>query len=195
MCELKYTISICATTSHVRGNCVSQNKPADTAPDEQFVRSNEVTPSYKGYRPASEQSSRVKSRNRNRDTKHELALRRELWRRGLRFRKNVPDLPGKPDIVFPGGRVAVFCDGDFWHGRNWQDLRVKLEHRANAPYWIAKIQSNIDRDQRSSQLLGDAGWLVLRFWETDIQRNLTETADSICRALELRPADTVRHNG
>src|SRR6266542_981458 len=91
-------------------------------------------PSYSGLIPASESSSRVKKRNRRQDTKHELRLRRELWRMGLRFRKNVSSLPGKPDIVFANCRVVVFCDGDFWHGRNWRVLKRNLRTGTNSGY-------------------------------------------------------------
>src|SRR5437879_6384164 len=74
------------------------------------------SPSFKGLKPASEASSRAKRGNRRRDTLQEMLLRRELWKMGLRYRKNVETMPGKPDLVFPGARVVVFCDGDFWHG-------------------------------------------------------------------------------
>src|SRR2546425_5950598 len=85
-----------------------------------------LTPSFRGYKPSSEASSRAMRGNRKRDTKPEKLLRRQLWRLGLRFRKNVSSLPGQPDIVFPTEKIAVFCDGDFWHGRNWADLKSKL---------------------------------------------------------------------
>jgi DNA mismatch endonuclease (patch repair protein) len=87
---------------------------------------------------------------------------------GLRYRKHVLSLPGKPDIVFVRARVAVFCDGDFWHGRDWRSLRVKLKRRANPDYWIPKIRSNIERDRRNERLLAEDGWLVIRLWETDV---------------------------
>jgi DNA mismatch endonuclease, patch repair protein len=90
---------------------------------------------------------------------------------GLRYRKNVKTLPGKPDIVFVKARVAIFCDGDFWHGRDWVNLRFKLERGTNPDYWIAKIKSNIERDLRNNKLLSEAGWLVIRFWETDIKKD------------------------
>jgi len=130
-----------------------------------------TTPSYKGLRAASEASSRAKRRNRCQDTAPELLLRRELWRMGLRYRKNVATLPGKPDVVFAGIKLAVFCDGDFWHGRDWTSRRAKLERGTNATYWLAKIATNMERDRRVTDLLERDGWHVIRLWETDIKNN------------------------
>lgn len=90
---------------------------------------------------------------------------------GLRYRKNVETLPGKPDIVFVRAKVAVFCDGDFWHGRDWQKQRAKLAKGSNATYWLAKIASNIERDKHNTELLERSGWRVMRLWETDIKRD------------------------
>jgi len=87
---------------------------------------------------------------------------------GLRFRKNVRDLPGKPDIVFTKQRVAVFCDGDFWHGRDWPARKRKLHKGANALCWTKKIGANIQRDRLLDQDLKRLGWKVLRLWESDI---------------------------
>lgn len=136
-------------------------------------------PSYKNLKPASEVSSRIKRSNFRKDTQHEIELRRHLWRLGLRYRKNVETLPGKPDIVFVKAKVAIFCDGDFWHGRNWENLRSKLEKGINPEYWIAKIKSNMERDQNINTILADAGWLVIRIWETDIMNTPEKYADQI----------------
>jgi DNA mismatch endonuclease (patch repair protein) len=143
-------------------------------------------PSFTGLKPASAASSRAKRSNRRRDTQHEVLLRRELWRLGLRFKKNVETLPGKPDIVFPGTRVAVFCDGDFWHGRKWQTLKPKLEQGTNATYWSAKIASNIKRDVHNTALLQEAGWHVIRLWETDIKRDPEAAARYIKNVVDAR---------
>jgi DNA mismatch endonuclease, patch repair protein len=144
------------------------------------------TPSFKNYQPSSETSSRIKRANRPTDSKHEITLRRELWRIGLRYRKNVKALPGSPDIVFPKSKVTIFCDGDFWHGRDWGELRKKLERRANSSYWIAKIESNIKRDIRDTARLEELGWKVIRVWETDIQKNATEIANNIYIVVKAR---------
>jgi DNA mismatch endonuclease (patch repair protein) len=102
----------------------------------------------------------------------------------LRFRKNVATLPGKPDIVFREKRVAVFCDGDFWHGRNWVQRRRKLLNGANHSYWIIKIQTNIDRDKRHNRELRKLGWKVVRLWETDILTDVDAAVNSVVRALD-----------
>lgn len=144
------------------------------------------TPSYVGLKPASETSSRIKHANHNVDTKHELLLRSTLWQMGLRYRKNVRNLPGKPDIVFPSVKVVVFCDGDFWHGRNWQVLQEKLLHGTNSDYWIAKIQRNMERDLLNNEILKRDGWLVIRVWEKDIKADVRRVAGNIKTSVEKR---------
>lgn len=144
------------------------------------------TPSYKNLKPASEISSRAKRCNRRKDTLHEIELRRQLWKRGLRYRKNVETLPGKPDIVFIRAKVAIFCDGDFWHGRDWENLRLKLANGTNPEYWIAKIKSNIERDLLNNLILSEAGWLVIRIWETDIKKTPAKYADEIKEVVASR---------
>ena len=129
---------------------------------------------YDDLHPASHAASRAaRGSSSKRDTKPERILRAALWLAGLRgYRCDVLALPGRPDIVFPGTRIAVFCDGDFWHGR---DLKRRLAHlRAghNAAYWIAKIEGNVARDRRHDSALIAAGWVVLRFWESDIVKNV-----------------------
>src|SRR5438552_1744468 len=107
------------------------------------------SPSYVGLQPASLRASRAaRAASDKRDTRCEIILRQALWRMGLRYRTNVVELPGRPDIVFPGARVAVFCDGDFWHGRALRRRLRKLARGHNAPYWAAKIRSNVLRDRR-----------------------------------------------
>ncbi len=138
-----------------------------------------ITPSYKGLKPASELASRIKRNNRRNDTKPEIMLRSELWKRGLRYRTNVISLLGKPDIVFSKSRVVIFCDGDFWHGRNWRALKKKLETGNNSTYWIAKISTNMKRDKRNTILLEEMGWRVVRIWEKDIKQNVSAVASKI----------------
>lgn len=152
------------------------------------------TPSYKGLKPASELASRIKRNNRRTDTKPEMMLRKLLWKIGLRYRKNVKTLPGKPDIVFNNARVVVFCDGDFWHGKNWVMLKSRLENRANSTYWIAKIASNIERDKLNTILLEEMGWLVVRVWESDIKQRPLEIADKIKKIVNWRN-DSVASSG
>ncbi len=144
------------------------------------------TPSFSGLRPASANSSKAKKANKRANTSHELLLRRELRCIGLSYRKNVNDLPGKPDLVFRRARVAVFCDGDFWHGRNWKLLRRNLERGTNSEYWTRKIASNIKRDARINAVLKKSGWHVMRVWETDILSNTSGTARRIKRIVVSR---------
>src|SRR5260370_27528374 len=129
------------------------------------------TPSFTGLKPASQSASLAKGMHRAIDTAHEKLLRGGLWRRGLRFRKNVSTLPGKPDIVFRRAQVAVFCDGDFWHGRNWRHLFTKLKKGTNAPYWCRKILANMARDRRSTRQLRKEGWSGIRLWQSVIKAN------------------------
>jgi len=113
-------------------------------------------------------------------------LRRELWRLGLRYRANDRALPGRPDVVFTKAKVAVFCDGDFWHGREWEARRAKLERGWNAEYWMAKIGRNIERDQHTTELLEQSGWWVIRLWETDIKRDPPSAARQVQQVVESR---------
>jgi len=143
-------------------------------------------PSFNHLQPASRASPRSKQANRAADTHHEHVLCQPLWRLGLRYRKNVRSLPGKPDVVFFAYKVAVFCDGDFWHGRKWSSLRQKLADGANAVYWTAKIDANRQRDERVSAGLRKAGWRVVRFWEGDVLKNPARVAAKVYRIVKAR---------
>jgi DNA mismatch endonuclease (patch repair protein) len=143
-------------------------------------------PRFSSFTPSSEAASRIKQRNRSRDTKAEVLLRKELWRRGLRYRLHAADLPGKPDIVFRAARLLVFCDGDFWHGRRSRERLNKLARGSNAPYWTAKIAANVARDRRNTRLLRRAGWTVIRLWETDILRDVSRAASLVEAAMRNR---------
>lgn len=143
-------------------------------------------PSFTGLQPASAVSSRIKQANRAANTRHELMLRQHLRRLGLRYRKNVHGLPGKPDIAFLAAKVAVFCDGDFWHGRHWQNLKKKLSVGVNSSYWMAKIAANRKRDKRIEAELSKAGWRVMRLWETNILKNPARAAQKIRRTVVSR---------
>lgn len=114
---------------------------------------------------------------KNKDSKIELLLRKELWNRGLRYRKNVNKIFGKPDIVFMGKKVAVFCDSEFWHGYNWEER--KKDFKSHQEFWISKIERNIERDREVTQRLKAEGWTVLRFWGKDIKKNVVQCADEI----------------
>jgi len=143
-------------------------------------------PSYSAFRPASPTASRIKQANRREGGKAERLLGQALWRAGLRYRKHPPGLPGRPDFVFAGPRVCLFCDGDFWHGRDWETLREKLARRANPDYWLAKIGRNVERDQEQTRQLTDLGWLVVRLWETDVLRDPVAAASQVKTVVEQR---------
>jgi len=92
---------------------------------------------------------------------------------------------GKPDIIFAKARVIIFCDGEFWHGRNLQSRKAKLAQGANAPYWLAKIEANILRDRRRTRQLQRLGWTVLRFWETEILNDVEAVLDAALNAVRV----------
>ncbi len=118
---------------------------------------------------------------KNKDSKIEVMLRKELWSRGLRYRKNVNSIYGKPDIAFIGKKVAVFCDSEFWHGYNWEER--KHDFKSHQEFWIPKIERNMERDKEVTAELERQGWTVLRFWGRDIKKNLQECADIIEKAV------------
>lgn len=136
-------------------------------------------PRFEGFSPSSKRASTTAKAVRRTDGRAEVALRKALWTLGLRYRKNVTTLPGKPDIVFQKMRVAIFIDGDFWHGRDWDARLAKLRRGSNAPYWVAKINANMERDKRKTAELQADGWTVLRVWETDVVRAPSEVAERI----------------
>lgn len=111
---------------------------------------------------------------KSQDTKIEVLLRKELWRRGYRYRKNVKSLSGSPDIVLTKFKIAIFCDGEFFHGKDWEVLKPRLEGGSNSEFWISKISRNRERDDAVNKRLLYEGWTVIRFWGTDIQKHTDE---------------------
>jgi DNA mismatch endonuclease (patch repair protein) len=128
-------------------------------------------PQFRGLLPTSEAASASMRGNKAQDTRPEVILRKALWRRGYRYRLHDHRLPGKPDLVFSRQRVVIFCDGDFWHGRDWEERRTRLESGSNAGYWVAKIEYNMRRDKKHNSLLRQQGWKVVRVWEGDLRRD------------------------
>ena len=123
----------------------------------------------------------------SKDTQPEIALRKALWHNNLRYRVNYKKLPGKPDIVFTKQKIAIFCDGDFWHGHNWavrglNSLEEELSRYSD--YWRTKITHNIERDQIVTAKLQEDGWRVIRFWESDLKRDLQACVDFVIIELE-----------
>jgi len=144
-------------------------------------------PSYQGCKPASiRASTAARGASRKQDTRCEKRLRSALWSAGCRYLTNVDTLPGKPDIVFPKARVAIFCDGDFWHGRDWECRRERLKGGNNPQYWTKKIQANMDRDRRNTADLVEEGWIVLRFWESTIRKDLATITQVVLGILDER---------
>ncbi len=119
----------------------------------------------------SARSHKNMSRIRGKDTSIEVTLRKALWSKGYRFRKNYKDLPGSPDIALTKYKIAIFCDSEFFHGKDWDILKAKLEKGKNPGYWISKIQRNIERDQEKDKMLRFAGWTVIHFWGRDILKD------------------------
>ena len=109
---------------------------------------------------------------KSKDSRIELLMRKELWNKGYRYRKHYNKIIGRPDIVFPKYKIAIFCDGEFWHGYNWN--KAKKEINTNRDFWLEKIEGNIKRDRVVDRILGEEGWLVLRFWESDILKRLND---------------------
>lgn len=119
---------------------------------------------------------------KGKDSDIEILLRKALWERGYRYRKNYKKLKGSPDIVLTKHKIAIFCDSEFWHGYNWdvQKQRVKT----NSEFWDKKILNNIKRDKEVNEYLTSQGWTVIRFWDRDIKKNIDECVKKIKQAIQ-----------
>ena len=124
------------------------------------------------------------SRIRGTGTSIERMLSHALWHRGLRFRKNSRYVYGHPDISVKKYRIAIFCDGDFWHGYDWENRQADI--KSNRDYWIPKIERNIAKDTEVNHALEAMGWTVIRIWEHEIRRDLDGVADMIMRLIDER---------
>lgn len=121
---------------------------------------------------------RVKSK----DSEIEKILRNALWNKGYRYRKNVKDVFGHPDIVFKSKKVAIFCDSEFWHGYDWE--RKKNEIKTRQDFWIPKIERNMQRDKEVNTKLSEEGWTVLRFWGTEIKKQTENCVEEIEKCIK-----------
>lgn len=121
-----------------------------------------------------EQRHKNMSNIKNKDTGIEVRLRKALWRKGYRYRKNVNTLPGKPDIVLTKYKIAIFCDSEFFHGKDWEDLKRQLKKGKNAEFWIKKISRNREHDEEINKQLIFLGWTVIRFWGKDIKKDVEQ---------------------
>lgn len=123
------------------------------------------------------------------DTAIEVILRKALWERGYRYRKNYKGLPGHPDIVLTKYKIVIFCDGEFFHGKDWEKLKVRLKKSNNSEYWIAKIVRNMERDEEVNKQLRTLGWSVLRFWGKDIKKDVNGCITTIEEKIFLNKMD------
>ena len=121
-----------------------------------------------------EQRHKNMQRIRSKDTRIEVILRKALWQKGYRYRINCKDIPGKPDIALTKYKIAIFCDGEFFHGKDWEVLKPRLEKSNNAEYWVSKISKNRERDIEVDKKLFAEGWTVIRFWGKDIKKHTDE---------------------
>ena len=120
---------------------------------------------------------------RSNNTKIEIILRKALWHRGYRYRINYKKLPGKPDIVLTKYKIAIFCDGEFFHGKDWEVLKPRLEKGDNGSFWISKISRNRERDDEINKKLLFMGWTVIRCWGNDIKKNTDECIRGIAETI------------
>ena len=111
----------------------------------------------------------------------ETLLAKKLWSRGYRYRLNFKKLPGSPDIAILKHRIAVFVDGEFWHGYNWSEKKEKIKR--NRDYWIEKIEENMARDDRVDKELLALGWTPIHFWSKEVMKNPEECAESIAELI------------
>jgi len=140
----------------------------------------------------SPERSKMMSRIRSSGGKGEVMLAKALWHRNIRYRKNFKPLPGKPDITLTRHKIAIFVDGEFWHGFDWAK-RKKKGFNNNEEFWINKIERNIKRDMEVNRRLFDAGWLVLRFWEKDVIKNLDDCVYQIETTILYRQYEKELH--
>lgn len=119
--------------------------------------------------------------------KAETLLAKALWHKGYRYRKNEKRLPGSPDIALFKYHIAIFVDGEFWHGKDWETRRVRLKR--NREYWIEKIEENMARDLRNDRLLMQLGWTPLHFWEKEVMKNLSACVDEVEETILARLID------
>lgn len=123
---------------------------------------------------------------RSKDTKIEVILRNALWHEGIRYRKNYSKIPGKPDIAITKYKVAIFCDSEFFHGKDWEQLMPRLEKGDNAAFWMKKISRNRERDMEIDKELHALDWIVLRFWGNDIKKQLNQCVETVKETIFMR---------
>lgn len=139
-----------------------------------------------------EQRKKCMRANKSKGTKPELALAKAMWALGLRYRKSSGSIFGKPDFSFKKYKVAVFVDGEFWHGKDWEQRKAEI--KGNREFWIAKIERNIRRDMEVTGRLKAEGWTVLRFWSNDVVKDTTSCAEKVKEIIRARRIDLQKRN-
>ncbi|WP_118898847.1 very short patch repair endonuclease [Neisseria lactamica] len=139
-----------------------------------------------------EQRKKCMQSNKSKGTKPELVLAKAMWALGLRYRKNSGSIFGKPDFSFKKYKVAVFVDGEFWHGKDWEQRKAEI--KGNREFWIAKIERNIRRDREVTGRLKAEGWTVLRFWSNDVVKNTTCCAEKVKEIVRARGSGLQKRN-
>lgn len=129
----------------------------------------------------SKQRSQMMSKIKGKNTKTELLFRKSLWGLGIRYRVSDKSIPGKPDISNKSKKLAIFIDGEFWHGYQWEEKKHKI--KSNRAFWIPKIERNMQRDQEVNQALEEAGFKVFRFWEKDVKKDMHSCIGLVCNYL------------
>jgi DNA mismatch endonuclease (patch repair protein) len=128
--------------------------------------------------------SKIMSKIRGKNSKPELLFRKALWAKGVRYRVNTKQLPGRPDISIKKYKLAIFIDGAYWHGYNWDERKTKI--KTNRAFWVPKIERNIQRDQEVNRQLEDMGFTVFRFWEHEIKNNLDTCINDVMVYLQTQ---------
>jgi len=131
---------------------------------------------------ATKERSAIMSRIKGKNTTPEILLRKALWAQGVRYRMDYKALPGKPDIVIVKHKVAIFIDGEFWHGYEWEKKRKTI--KSNRKFWIAKIERNMQRDIHNNVKLKELGYEVIRFWAADVKKDVAACVKLILVSLD-----------
>lgn len=131
-----------------------------------------------------EKRSKIMSKIKGTDTKPEMMLRREIWKKGYRYRKNNKALPGKPDISIKKYKLAIFVDGEFWHGYNWSEKKEQI--KSNRKFWIPKIERNMQRDRENEKKLKEKGYKVIRYWANEVKEDVSACAEPIIKYIESK---------
>ena len=138
-------------------------------------------------RLTAEQRKKCMSNIRSKDTGIEVRVRKALWQKGLRYRKNYLGIPGRPDIALTKYKIAIFCDSEFFHGKDWEEsLHSQIMRGKNAEFWEKKIVRNMERDREVNAELKKLGWIVLRFWGKEIKSSLDECLRKVEDAVDSR---------